>query len=79
MSKREEKMELLLNKAVVELRLPTCETILMKTNIQQAAYDLYVELQLAAIERKTPIFLAYDDLAQFKTILDPQLGELMER
>jgi hypothetical protein len=71
-------MELLLNKVVVELHLPTCETILMKTNLQQVASDLYVEQQLVAIERKTPIFLAYDDLVQFKTILDPQLGERLE-
>jgi hypothetical protein len=63
MCKREKKMELLLNKAVVELHLPTCETILMKTNLQQGASDFYVEWQLAAIERKTPIFLASADLA----------------
>jgi hypothetical protein len=56
-------MELLLNKVVVELHLPTCETILMKTNLQQGASDFYVEWQLAAIERKTPIFLASADLA----------------
>jgi hypothetical protein len=56
-------MEFLLNKAVVELCLPTCETILMKTNVHQATSDLYVEQQLAVIERKISIFLAYADLA----------------
>jgi hypothetical protein len=61
--KSRRKMEFLLNKAVVELCLPTCETILMKTNVHQATSDLYVEQQLAVIERKISIFLAYADLA----------------
>jgi hypothetical protein len=48
-------MEFLLNKAVVELCLPTCETILMKTNLHQATSDLYVRGAAVGSNRKEDI------------------------